>query len=174
MADRRRPMPPFLADAERDALLAAAEAALRNAHAPYSGLRVGAAVLSSSGHRHAGCNVENRAYPLGGCAEHHAIAAAVLAEGPGLRLHAVAIAARDADDRPVPIPPCGGCRQKLMEFGDDLAVIFLGRDGVIATHALRDLLPAAFELPASPGAQAGRVSAPSAASTRRSMGSTPD
>lgn len=151
MADRQRPMDPVLSDAARDALLAVAEAALLNAYAPYSGLRVGAAVLTGRGVSHAGCNVENRAYPLGGCAEHHAIAAAVLAEGPGLRLRAVAIVARDVDDHPVPIPPCGGCRQRLLEFGDDLAVIFLGRDGVIATHAIRDLLPASFELPPSSG-----------------------
>lgn len=151
MADCRQPMNGELTDVERNALLAAAEAALRNAYAPYSGLRVGAVVLSTSGGRHAGCNVENRAYPLGGCAEHHAIAAAVQAEGPGLRLRAVAIAARDVEGRAVPIPPCGGCRQKLMEFGEGLTVVFLGQNGAVVTHALHTLLPAAFELPASSG-----------------------
>ena len=149
MADCRQPMNGELTDVKRNALLAAAEAALRNAYAPYSGLRVGAVVLSTSGGRHAGCNVENRAYPLGGCAEHHAIAAAVQAEGPGLRLRAVAIAARDVEGRAVPIPPCGGCRQKLMEFGEGLTVVFLGQNGAVAIHALRDLLPASFELPVS-------------------------
>lgn len=128
-------------------LLADAEQALHKAYAPYSGLRVGAAVLTSSGGRFIGCNVENRAYPLGGCAEHHAIAAAVQAEGPSLRLRAVAIAARDAEGRAVPIPPCGGCRQKLMEFADGLQVAFLGNDGRVGVHALADLLPASFELP---------------------------
>ena len=84
-------------------------------------------------------------------AEHHAIAAAVLAEGPTLRLKAVAIAAHDAEGRAVPIPPCGGCRQKLMEFSDALQVVFLDASGGIAVHALADLLPGSFELPAAAG-----------------------
>lgn len=145
---------PTLPPGTLDDLLAAAELALARAYAPYSQLRVGAVVLTASGGRYAGCNVENRAYPLGGCAEHHAIAAAVQAEGPLLRLRAVAIAARDAEGRAVPIPPCGGCRQKLMEFADGLQVAFLGNDGRVGVHTLADLLPASFELPV-----AGRVSA---------------
>lgn len=139
--------PPLPSPGDFDALLADAERALAQAYAPYSRLRVGAVVLSANGGRYAGCNVENRAYPLGGCAEHHAIAAAVLAEGPTLRLKAVAIAAHDAEGRAVPIPPCGGCRQKLMEFSDALQVVFLDASGRVAVHSLADLLPASFELP---------------------------
>lgn len=138
---------------DASALLAAAEAALRQAYAPYSRLRVGAAVLSSSGRIHLGCNVENMAYPLGGCAEQHAIAAAVQAEGAGLRLRAVAIAARDAQDQPVAIPPCGGCRQRLLEFGDRLQVIFLGAQGELLQLGLEQLLPHSFRLPAAPDPQ---------------------
>jgi cytidine deaminase len=142
------PLPsPALSPGAIDDLLSVAEQALAQAYAPYSRLRVGAVVLTARGGRYAGCNVENRAYPLGGCAEHHAIAAAVQAEGPTVRLTAVAIAARDAEDRAVPIPPCGGCRQKLMEFSDGLQVAFLDASGRVAVHSLADLLPASFELP---------------------------
>lgn len=134
---------------DRDALLAAATAALAQAHAPYSRFKVGAAVLSAAGHVHSGCNVESVAFPVGGCAEHHAIAAAVRAEGPGLRLVAVAVAARDAAGRDVPIPPCGACRQLIREFGaDDCTVTFRAGSGRIETYAIRHLLPESFSFDA--------------------------
>ncbi len=76
----------------RDALLNAAREVRDNAHAPYSGFRVGAAVLGGSGRIHAGVNVENSSYPAGLCAERAAIAAAITAGET--RLDAVAVAAR--------------------------------------------------------------------------------
>lgn len=126
------------------ALQAAARHALRNAHAPYSQLRVGAAVLSTSGAVYLGCNVENAAFPAGGCAEHHAIAAAVLAEGPGLVIERVEVAALDPGGHEVNIPPCGGCRQRIKEFGPDAIVGFRGPGGVRVEATLDELLPHGF------------------------------
>lgn len=126
-------------------LMQAAEQALLKAYAPYSRLRVGAAVRSLSGQIYVGCNVENAAFPIGGCAEHHAIAAAVMAEGPDVRLDAVAVCALDDADRSVPIPPCGACRQFIFEFGPRAVVSFPGRDGILQTMPITDLLPHTFE-----------------------------
>ena len=126
-------------------LIQAATQALDHSHAPYSRLRVGAAVRSLSGRIYAGCNVESAAFPIGGCAEHHAIAAAVLAEGGSVRISAVAVSAIDEHGRQAPIPPCGGCRQLIFEFGPEAQVFFRGRDGQDATHPIRELLPHAFE-----------------------------
>lgn len=132
-------------------LLAAAERAALQAYAPYSGLRVGAAVRSVSGTVYAGCNVENMAFPLGGCAEQAAIAAAVVAEGPQLRLQAAAIAAYDAGGQPMAIAPCGGCRQRLAEFAADLPVLLRQPDGHGQCLRLAELLPALFRLPQARG-----------------------
>lgn len=136
-----------------DPLLEAARSARLQAYAPYSRLRVGAAVRSSSGRIYLGCNVENAAFPIGGCAEHHAIVAAVLGEGPQLRLTAVAVAALNDAGREVPIPPCGACRQFIYEFGPEATVSFPGRDGGLVNLPISDLLPHTFTF--EPGAQAG-------------------
>jgi len=123
---------------ERRRLLEAAVEARANAHAPYSGFRVGAAVLGRHGGIYAGCNVENASYPVSMCAERGAIAAAVAA---GERaLEAVLILA----DAAAPCPPCGMCRQALAEFGPDMAVVLVGATGKTDETTLRDLLPRAF------------------------------
>src|ERR1700744_4392266 len=98
-------------------LIARATETARRAYAPYSAFHVGAAVETEAGGVFAGCNVENAAYPTGGCAERHAIAAAVAAEGPEMRLKAVAVVALDPIGVPVPCAPCGSCRQAIVEFG---------------------------------------------------------
>jgi cytidine deaminase len=128
-------------------LLERARQALVNAYAPYSRLQVGAAVLSAAGNVYAGCNVENAAFPSGGCAEHHAIAAAVCAEGPGLDLVAVAVAARGQGGEQ-PIVPCGACRQRIREFGQDARVISAGADGGVLERSIAELLPDGFRFPA--------------------------
>jgi cytidine deaminase len=116
------------------ALEQAARKARANAHAPYSGFAVGAAVLAG-GSIHAGCNVENASYPVGLCAERAALAAAVAA---GMKsLEAVLIVA----DRPT--SPCGMCRQALAEFGAAVPVRLVGDDGAVETD-LATLLPAPF------------------------------
>lgn len=130
-------------------LLSLAEAAAAQAYAPYSHLQVGCAVLTAAGHIYSGCNVENAAYPSGGCAEQHAIAAAVRGDGPGMRLRQVAIIARDAQGRPLAIAPCGACRQRLAEFGDgDVVVLFAEADGRLCNSTLAALLPQGFRFPA--------------------------
>ncbi len=107
-------------------------AAAERAYAPYSGFKVGAAVLARDGRVVDGVNVENVAYPLGLCAESGALAAAVAAGyGPG-DLEAIAVTAS----------PCGGCRQRLYEFGLDRVVY--GHDGGTVTATPAQLLPDPF------------------------------
>ena len=121
------------------ALLAAARAARGRAYAPYSKFAVGAAVLDEHGRVHAGCNVENAAYPQGLCAEAGALAAMVLAGGR--RARALVVVGPAA----AWTPPCGGCRQKLREFaGDDLPVLVADMAQVQARFSLGELLPQAF------------------------------
>ncbi len=123
----------------RDELIAAARAVRANAYAPYSGFAVGAAVRDERGRIHAGCNVENAAYPQGWCAETSALAAMVAAGGR--RVLAVAICGvADA-----PVTPCGGCRQKLREFAADDCPIWIADElGLRAEHTLGELLPHGF------------------------------
>jgi|SRR5690606_28815206 len=133
---------------DMDLLLARAGQALRCAHAPWSRFRVGAAVLSAQGNVYTGCNVESVAFPVGGCAEHHAIAAGVLAEGADFRVVRIAVAAH-RDGSEAPVPPCGACRQLIAEFGPGAEVAFLGRDGAIAQLSITELLPESFSLDAA-------------------------
>jgi cytidine deaminase len=122
-----------------------AEQAARNAYAPYSAFRVGAAVSTEAGAVYIGCNVENSAFPVGGCAERHAIAAAVAAEGHTMRLSAVAVIALDPAGEPVPCAPCGACRQAILEFGPGAQVIFRTGDAdPVVTVTAEELLPGAF------------------------------
>ena len=110
-----------------------------NAHAPYSNFKVGAAVRGASGKLYAGCNVENVAYPEGTCAEAGAIAA--MAAAGEYKLTAVYVVA----DSPLPVSPCGGCRQKLAEFGAaDAEVTMATLAGTEEKTTLGALLPGAF------------------------------
>jgi len=131
-------------------LLEAARSALRQAYAPYSGFRVGAAIRTASGGIFAGCNVENASYPVSLCAERGAIAAAILA---GEREITEVLIVSDSPD---PCPPCGMCRQALWEFGPDLLVHLVGRDGDSRTLSLRTLLPEAFGPSSLDGFPGGR------------------
>jgi len=116
-----------------------ATAVRKNAHAPYSGFKVGAAIRAASGTVYTGCNVENVAYPEGTCAEAGAIAAMVAA-GETILVEVYVVA-----DSPAPVPPCGGCRQKLAEFGaGDVAVTMGTTDGAEQVTTIADLLPGAF------------------------------
>ncbi len=117
-----------------------AMAVRENAHAPYSGFKVGAALRGASGAIYRGCNVENVAYPEGTCAEAGAIAAMVAA-GETVFTQAYVVAGS-----PLPVTPCGGCRQKLAEFGaGDVAVTMATVGGVEETLSIADLLPGAFD-----------------------------
>jgi cytidine deaminase len=110
-----------------------------NAHAPYSGFKVGAAIRGASGAIYVGCNVENVAYPEGTCAEAGAIAAMVAAGE--VALHEAYV----VGDSPTPVSPCGGCRQKLAEFGaGDVRVTMGTTGGAEQVMTLAELLPDAF------------------------------
>ncbi|WP_170359280.1 MULTISPECIES: cytidine deaminase [Ruegeria] len=120
----------------KDAALSVRE----KAYAPYSNFKVGAAIRAASGQVFAGCNVENVAYPEGTCAEAGAIAAMVAAGEQELtEVYVVA-------SSPQPVPPCGGCRQKLAEFGNrDVKVTLASVDGAELETTIGDLLPGAFD-----------------------------
>jgi cytidine deaminase len=120
-------------------MLALALEARANAHAPYSGFKVGACLRGESGRLFQGCNVENAAYPQGQCAEASAIGALVAA-GDRRVLECVVVA-----EGPDPVTPCGGCRQRLREFATDDAPIHLADPrGIRRRVTLGELLPLSF------------------------------
>jgi cytidine deaminase len=119
-------------------VLATAWHAREAAYAPYSGFKVGAAVLAGSGRVYPGANVENASYGLTICAERAAICAAISA---GERQILVVAVVSEAD---TVTPPCGACRQVIWEFGKDATVIAENRHGDRREWQLVDLLPDAF------------------------------
>jgi cytidine deaminase len=119
-------------------LVERAMSAMERAYAPYSGFRVGASLLASDGSVTEGCNVENAAYPATICAERSAVAAAVTR---GVRDFEAIVIATEAE---TPTPPCGMCRQVLMEFAPQMVVVSVTRGGAEARWTLSNLLPAAF------------------------------
>jgi cytidine deaminase len=122
-------------------LFEAARDAMRRAHAPYSKFPVGAAILTDTGKIFAGCNVENASYPEGWCAETSAIAHMVTAGET--RIAEVAVIA----EKMPRITPCGGCRQRLKEFGTAETIVHLcAEDGVVESVTLGELLPKGFAL----------------------------
>ena len=131
---------------------------MRNAYAPYSEFKVGAALRSPSGAIHVGANVENAAYPQGQCAEASAIGAMVAAGDRAIS--AVAVVAEKLDV----CPPCGGCRQRLKEFAAPDTPVYLGRPGgPVQTTTMAELLPLAFDeesLPKAAGMAAIDLQAP--------------
>jgi cytidine deaminase len=121
-------------------LVAAAKAAQRRAHAPYSKFHVGAALLTKSGKVYTGCNVENASYGLTICAERVALTKAV-SEGHRQFTTIAVVAPSKA------LSPCGACRQVLAEFGEMVVVCVDSRNAKrIRRHLLSELLPHAFKL----------------------------
>lgn len=120
-------------------LLQSARAARLRAYAPYSKFQVGAAVLDDQGRIHAGCNVENAAYPEGVCAEAAALSAMVLAGGSYVRAAVVVCTSGTW------ITPCGGCRQRLREFCAPETPIFTANESDLGpTYRIEQLLPHSF------------------------------
>ena len=120
-------------------MLSVAKSVREMAYAPYSGFKVGAAICTPTGKIFSGCNVENVAYPEGTCAEAGAIAAMIAAGQT--RISAVVVIA----DSPMPVSPCGGCRQKLAEFSDpDMKVTMTTLSGNTQEMTIAQLLPGAF------------------------------
>lgn len=119
-----------------------------SAYAPYSHFFVGAAVRCENGEIYRGCNVENVAYPLGICAEAAAIAAARAAEGNSLKIAEIAVYAKKETApgkfEQQPCTPCGGCRQRIAEFGADIQVLFFSSGLEKKKISIADLLPFAF------------------------------
>ena len=122
-------------------LFNAARSVMGRAHAPYSKFQVGAAILAANGEIYSGCNVENAAYPEGWCAETSAISS-MIANGQNQIIEIVVIA-----EKMPRVTPCGGCRQRIAEFGSaDTKVHLCDETGIVETVTLSDLLPKSFSL----------------------------
>ena len=126
------------ASTAHDALRAAAVQVRAQAYAPYSRFQVGAALRAADGTIFSGCNVENSSYPAGICAERGALAAAVAA---GHRAFTHVVIITDAEH---PTPPCGICRQALVEFSTQLEILSVTTAGAETRWSLADLLPSPF------------------------------
>lgn len=114
---------------------------MKNAYAPFSHFKVGAAILTAKGEVFSGCNVENSSYGMTNCAERTAIFSAVAQKGPRLEIVAVAV----SNAQGVPCSPCGACRQVIYEFGPDAIVFYQGQNG-LTESPISDLLPEGFRL----------------------------
>lgn len=127
-------------------LVACALDAQKNAYAPYSGFRVGAALLTSTGKVYLGCNIENKCYSPTVCAERVALFSAICAGETDFAALAVVGCNKDGIYKHF-CTPCGVCRQALSEFcAPDFQVIFGDDTLKCETHPLKELLPLAFEL----------------------------
>jgi len=120
-------------------LLERARLAAERAYAPYSGYRVGAALLCKDGTVFSGCNVENASYSLTLCAERNAIFSAVAAGHRSFTAIVVYVDSKEV------FPPCGACRQVIHEFGSEITVIYANHNSITKTD-IASLLPGAFVL----------------------------
>jgi len=123
----------------RERLLRAARKVMKNAYAPFSNFKVGAAILTSKGQVFVGCNVENASYGMTNCAERTAIFSAIAKDGPKLEIEAVAV----TNDHGTPCSPCGACRQVIYEFGPRAIVFYQGKKGP-KQSLITDLFPEGF------------------------------
>jgi homotetrameric cytidine deaminase len=141
------PSPPItILPRQQAELLAAAQQAAQRAYAPYSGFRVGAALLLESGDIVTAANVESASYGLSICAERSAVVRAIAQHGPTLRIQAVAV----TNLNNAPSSPCGACRQVLSEFMPPNGLVLFPFDGTpemrMQTHTLAELFPLGFNL----------------------------
>ncbi len=135
-------MPPRKSESDvRKRLLAAARRAMKNAYAPYSKFKVGAALVTTTGEIFLGCNIENASYGMTNCAERTAIFSAVAQLGPKTEIRAVAV----VNNQNAPCSPCGACRQVIFQFGPEAIVYFLGSSGW-TEMPIAHLLPEGFRL----------------------------
>jgi cytidine deaminase len=125
----------------RERLLSSARKVMKNAYAPFSNFKVGAAILTSKGKVFVGCNVENSSYGMTNCAERTAIFSAIASLGPELEISAVAV----TNDQGIPCSPCGACRQVIYEFGPKAVVFYEGKKGP-KQSLITELLPEGFRL----------------------------
>ena len=113
---------------------------MKNSYVPYSNFRVGVAIKSANNKFYSGCNVENAAYPQGVCAEAGAISSMVAG---GCNLISEVLVVSEGEQL---IVPCGGCRQKILEFADPNTQIFLATTQKIERNlSIDELLPFSFD-----------------------------
>jgi cytidine deaminase len=129
---------PVISRGKIDQLVEAAKAAQRKAYAPYSGFKVGAALLTSDNQIITGCNVENTTYGLSVCAERVAITKAVSEGYSDFKFLVV------SGDSQEPCSPCGACRQFMLEFNPEMQVLMVGKNGHRQMMTVSQLLPRAF------------------------------
>ena len=130
---------------EPNELIELAKEAMNSAYAPYSGYRVGAALLCADGTVYQGCNIENSAYSPTNCAERTAFFKAV-SEGHR-QFAAIAICGGKEGNITGPFPPCGVCRQVMREFcHEDFLIYMAGADNSYETVTLAQLLPHSFQI----------------------------
>jgi cytidine deaminase len=131
-----------LSQAALDNLLEHAKRAAEMSYSPYSGFRVGAALLLTNGEVVTGTNVENVSFGLTICAERAALVRAVSSLGPAIHIEAAAVANLNG----AASPPCGACRQMLAEFADpDATILFPALDGT-RTMRFEEVLPLGFDM----------------------------
>ena len=131
-------------------LVKLAREGMQHAYVPYSGFKVGAAVLASSGKVYTGCNVENASYGLTVCAERVAIFQAISAGEKNLEAIAVISSGKER------ITPCGACRQVMAEFNPNLQLILADGQGEYQEYTLQELLPEMFSLDKEDGKHADK------------------
>lgn len=119
-------------------LIRAAKAVAQHAHAPYTKLRVGAAVLTDDGKIYVGCNVENAAPPITLCATRNAIGSAVAAGSKEIEMVVIYTPTHHAT------PPCGSCRQVINELSSDAHVYCICDSPEVLHRRIADMLPDAF------------------------------
>ena len=126
----------------KEQLVSMAKEAMQYAYSPYSGCKVGAALLCKDGSVYTGCNIENVGYSSTNCAERTAFFKAV-SEG---KKEFTAIAICGGKDGIIEglFPPCGVCRQVMREFCEDDFQIYLVAEDCIETYTLKELLPLSF------------------------------
>ena len=130
-----------MAKKDTKALIDAARKARENAYSPYSGVKIGAAVLTSDGSVYTGANIENASYGLSCCAEWTAMFKAV-SEGAGKILAIAVVGKSEQFTR-----PCGACRQVMVEFNPAMTVMMRGVDGFAEDAVAESLLPTHFNPP---------------------------
>lgn len=131
-----------LTETALDDLMKQANTAAKNSYSPYSGFKVGAALLLSNGRTVTGTNVENVSFGLTICAERSALVRAVSEFGPEIRITAAAVA--NLND--APSPPCGACRQMLAEFAaPDAPIVFPAAAGTTKMR-FDEVLPLGFDM----------------------------
>ena len=126
----------------KEQLVSMAKEAMMNAYSPYSGYKVGAALLCKDGSVYTGCNIENAGYSATNCAERTAFFKAV-SEGKR-EFTSIAICGGKDGVLDGEFPPCGVCRQVMQEFCEDEFLIYLASKDGIETYTLKELLPMSF------------------------------